>query len=140
MLRVVENLQNKMDERLKELNDAVQKLVFAVDEVVANVTDEIFDKAPLLIHQRFCSELVKVMQKEENSGKVPLDTPEAVKIMNAIDVLEELYPRLKTTETETETKPCHHIKQRYDPSPNHNKCVDCGELVETDTPISENVI
>ncbi|MCK5017293.1 MAG: hypothetical protein KAS32_09480 [Candidatus Peribacteraceae bacterium] len=50
------------------------------------------EKAPLIIHQAFCSELVKVAKKHPK--KLPKNIPEAKKVLDAIEVLEKLYPDL----------------------------------------------
>ena len=56
-----------------------------------------FNKAPLIIHQSFCYELVRLAKEQD--GKKLEEIPEAMKVMDAIDVIERLYPKLKNGKT-----------------------------------------
>ena len=79
---------------LEELDQAIQK----VTEIAINIKDqtnsEIWNKAPLIIHQRFCAELVRLAKTQPNKA---LNTmPKALDVLTAIKLLEELYPELKS--------------------------------------------
>ena len=73
------------------MNINLKKLAKQVDEVFAKETNaEVLDKAPLIIHQRFCHELVSIAKKHE---KQKMDeVPEFMDMLKAIEILENLYP------------------------------------------------
>jgi len=52
------------------------------------------DTGPLVVHQKLCAKLVDVCKNHPN--QVPQSIPEASKILDAIDVLEESYPNLRS--------------------------------------------
>ena len=79
---------------LVELDQAIKHIVELTTKISNNVYSEVSDKAPIVIHQRFCSELVTIMKA--NPTKTPSEIPYAVDIMTAIRVLENAYPELKT--------------------------------------------
>ena len=54
-------------EALNELNEAVKKIVESANKINDETNEMIFSKAPLIIHQTFCAELVKKVK--ENEGK-----------------------------------------------------------------------
>ena len=80
-------------EQLKELNEAVKKVIEIANDINDGVNAEIWDKAPLIIHQRFCAKLVEVMKEQPN--EIPINVPRAVEILTAVSILEECYPKLK---------------------------------------------
>lgn len=82
-------------ETLAELKESVEKVILAANNVEHEFYAYANNQAPIIIHQRFCGELVGICTKEENENKTPLQIPEAMKVLNAIGVLEELYPKLK---------------------------------------------
>jgi hypothetical protein len=61
----------------------------------SNLNKEIWTKAPVIIHNRFCNELVEVMKQEENKGKATIEVSRVVKILDAIEILMDFYPELK---------------------------------------------
>lgn len=67
--------------------------LFTEDQIEEKMNSMTYDKAPLLIHQRFCHELVSIMKKQPN--EVIKDVPEAMEVLTAIRVLEGIYPELK---------------------------------------------
>jgi hypothetical protein len=79
-------------ETLNQLNEAVKKIIEITNSIHDETNAEIWNKAPIIIHQRFCSKLVEVTR--EQSGKAVADVPKAVEILTAINILEELYPGL----------------------------------------------
>ena len=79
-------------EALNELNEAVKTVLEVSNRISEETNTEVWDKAPLIIHQRFCNELVKIMKKKTKS--VPNDIPEAIDILVAIRELEKIYPKL----------------------------------------------
>lgn len=79
-------------EKLNELNEAIKNVIEIANSINDDVTKEIFEKAPLVIHQRFCSELVEICKK--NLNKIPSEIPEAVEILNAISVIKRCYPKI----------------------------------------------
>jgi alanine dehydrogenase len=66
------------------------------NEIGNEVFGEIINKAPIIIHQRFCAKLVEVMKA--NPTKTPSEVPKAMEVISAINILEELYPELNTDE------------------------------------------
>ena len=80
-------------ESLNKLNEAVKNII----EIANGITDEtnkaIFDNAPMVIHQRFCRELVSLCKEYPN--KTPSEIPKAMELMTAISVIEECYPQIK---------------------------------------------
>jgi len=54
--------------------------------------DELYEKAPLVVHQRLCHEFVEIMKEHPKS--VPEDIPEALEILTAVIVLEKIYPKI----------------------------------------------
>ncbi len=79
-------------EQLRQLNEAVKRVIEIASEINDGVDLEVFAKAPLVIHQKFCSELVRTMQEQPN--KSPSEVPKAIEILTAISILEECYPKL----------------------------------------------
>lgn len=77
---------------LLELNDAVKKVIEVANTINDDCNAEIWDKAPLIIHQRFCAKLVEVMKEHPN--KIASEVPKVMEVMTAINILEELYPQL----------------------------------------------
>jgi hypothetical protein len=82
-------------EALKEFNELVIRINEVAGKITGEVFDEISDKAPIIVHQRFCHELVRICSREENKLKTPAQVPEAMNVMTAIDILEKVYPKLK---------------------------------------------
>ncbi|MCH8067837.1 MAG: hypothetical protein IID16_00990 [Candidatus Marinimicrobia bacterium] len=69
--------------------------LFTKEQAESMSVDIAFKKAPLIIHQSFCAELVRIAKEAE---KKPLnEIPGAGKILIAIDVIQNLYPQLKFT-------------------------------------------
>ena len=54
--------------------------------------NELYEKAPLVVHQRLCDEFVKIMNEHPKSA--PEDIPEALEILTAVIVLEKYYPKI----------------------------------------------
>lgn len=81
-------------ESINELNEAIDKVIQIANRLIGETNAEIFNKAPVIVHQRFCAELVRVMK--ENPNKAPMDVPEAVSILSSINVLEKCYPEIKS--------------------------------------------
>ena len=54
---------------------------------------QVYEKAPTIVHMALCRELVQV--SKQNPDKVPREIPEAIKVLDAIDLLEKIYPQLK---------------------------------------------
>lgn len=50
----------------------------------------IIDLAPNIIHNRLCSELVKLARK--HSGKKSKDVPEWINLLTTIETIEKIYP------------------------------------------------
>ncbi len=80
---------------LQKLNDATNTFLESLKVINEQVNEEIWNNAPILVHQRLCHELVKECSKEENKTKTPSELPRATNILTAISLLEELYPKLK---------------------------------------------
>lgn len=79
-------------ETLEKLNEAVSKVINIANTINDEVSDEVCNKAPFVIHQRFCSELVRIAK--ESPKKVIGDIPKFKKVSAALELLEELYPVL----------------------------------------------
>jgi hypothetical protein len=79
-------------EALNELNEAVKSVIEISRRINDETNAEVWEKAPLIIHQRFCHELVEVMKEKPKS--LPKDIPEAMDILTAIRVIEKVYPKL----------------------------------------------
>lgn len=79
-------------EAINELNEAVKTVIEVSNRISKETNTEVWDKAPIIIHQRFCHELVSIAKKHE---KEKLDeVPEFIDMLNAIEILEGLYPKL----------------------------------------------
>ncbi len=78
---------------LDELNAAVRVVIEVSNRVNDEANAEVWDKAPFVIHQRFCNELVSIAKKYEK--KQMEEVPEFMDMLKAIEVLEMLYPKLK---------------------------------------------
>ena len=77
---------------LNELNEAVTKVLEISSKINDETNDEVWDKAPLIIHQGFCHELGQVTKNHE---KQKMDeVPEFMDLLTAIKVLEGLHPKL----------------------------------------------
>jgi hypothetical protein len=83
----------KVMESINELKEAVNKVIEITDKVIDVANSEIWNKAPLIVHQRFCAELVRIMK--DNPDKTPKDVPEAMQVIDAFSVLEKCYPNIK---------------------------------------------
>lgn len=79
-------------ESLELFKQAVVSIVELTEKINEEINAEILDKAPVIIHQRLCAELVRIMK--ENGVKNPNEIPEAVEVMTAIGLLQRLYPKL----------------------------------------------
>ncbi len=79
-------------EALNKLNEAVKNVIEAANDVNDETNAEIWNKAPLIIHQRFCSKLVEAMK--ESPHKLATEIPKAMELLAAIRILKELYPEL----------------------------------------------
>lgn len=77
---------------LNELNNAVSNVIEAAKKINDEAIGETYIKAPIIVHQRLCHELVEVMQK--NSGKHAKEIPKAVEILTTIKILKTIYPQL----------------------------------------------
>lgn len=53
-----------------------------------------FKEAPFIVYNKLCGKLVEIAKA--NPNKIPKDIPEAMKILNTIKVMKDLYPELKT--------------------------------------------
>jgi hypothetical protein len=80
-------------ESINELNEAVKKVIETANKVVDETNAEIWDKAPLIVYQKFCAELVRIMK--EQPDKTPKDVPEAMDVITAVSILEKCYPKLQ---------------------------------------------
>jgi hypothetical protein len=79
-------------EALNQLNKAVNTVIEVSNRINEETNAEVWDKAPLIIHQRFCHELVSIAKKHE---KQKMDeVPEFMDMLKAIEILEKLYPKL----------------------------------------------
>lgn len=78
---------------LDRLKEATQQVLESVDCINQEVNNEIWDKAPVIVHQRLCAELVNLAQKHPCA--IVADIPNALNVITAINILEELYPKLK---------------------------------------------
>ena len=67
--------------------------LFTEEQVEERIDKITFGRAPLLIHQRFCHELVKI--SKENKGKKLNEVKEFMDMLTAINILEKCYPELK---------------------------------------------
>ncbi len=79
---------------LKTLNEATETFLESVKVINEKISAEIWEQAPLIIHQGLCSELVRLAKN--NPSQTLEVIPEAKEIMTALDVLERLYPKLKS--------------------------------------------
>ncbi len=79
-------------EALNELNEAVKNILEASNRINEETNAEIFDKAPIIIHQRFANELVSIAKKHEKQKMNEI--PEFMDMLKAIEILEKLYPKL----------------------------------------------
>lgn len=79
--------------RIKNLYDAAAEVLSDEANLQRHIDAESHNNAPIIVHQRFCHELVEVGKK--NEGKNLDDVPEFKKILSAIEFLEQCYPRLK---------------------------------------------
>ncbi len=79
-------------ESLDELNEAVKAVIESGNRINEEVNEMIFTKAPLVIHQRLCSELVKIMK--DHPSKTASEIPKVMELLTAITILKGLYPQL----------------------------------------------
>jgi len=79
-------------ESLNELIKTVKTVVEISNRIDAEIIEEIWDKAPLIIHQRFCHELTSIVKKHDKDDMTQV--AEYMDILKAIEVLENLYPIL----------------------------------------------
>lgn len=79
-------------EILDELRQAVNSIIEIANRINDETSSEIFDKAPVIIHQRLCSELVNIAKKHPN--KLITKRKDAGDILIAINVLKQFYPEL----------------------------------------------
>lgn len=78
--------------------DELKQLAFKLNEITASIEGDNFQEsrkaAPVIVHQRFCFELVQMAKG--NEGKDIKEVPAMNRILTAIEVLEEYYPVLKS--------------------------------------------
>lgn len=74
---------------LDELNESINTVIDNVGEVNKAIFIEVNEKEPLIVHQRFCYELGMVSKKDQG-----YDSGEFMDVLNAIRLLERLYPQL----------------------------------------------
>lgn len=79
-------------EILDKLNETVEKIIEIANNINDETNAEIWNKAPLIIHHRFCSKYVELLKEHPN--KKPEELPKAMDVLTAIEVLQELYPEL----------------------------------------------
>lgn len=84
---------NKIMTNLEKLEESVKLVIDAASTFRDEIVSEINSKAPVIVHERFCFELTRVMKKQPT--EIIQNVPKAMKIMTALDILEELYPELK---------------------------------------------
>ena len=76
------------------MEDTVYKLgevqLFTEEQVERKISELNYEKAPLIIHQRFCHELVQAAKR--NPKVILSKVPEYTRVMEAIKLLEEFYP------------------------------------------------
>lgn len=80
-------------EALKELKEALRLVLSKSERVIESIDQEVADKAPRFVYQKLCHEFTVLAQN--NVGIPSSKIPGCVEILNAIDVLERLYPQLK---------------------------------------------
>ena len=78
---------------LNKLNEAAHIILSVTQDIDNEINEAIFKRAPLIIHQRFCHELMELAK--DKFGLVPQDDPEMMRVLDAISYLEECYPELK---------------------------------------------
>jgi len=72
--------------------------LFTKEQAESMSVEKAFEKAPIIIHQRFCGELVRIVELKENEKKKIKEVPEAMEVIMAVRILERLYPQLKSTD------------------------------------------
>lgn len=76
------------------MEEILEQIKNIIDQKISDEFNPILhEKGPLMIHQAFCMRLGNIVQK--NPEKLPKDIPDAVKVLNAIEVLEDIYTELK---------------------------------------------
>lgn len=81
---------------LNELNEAVKQVIEVTNKVINEINVHANSSAPLIVHQRLCAELRRIMK--EQPTKIPKDVPEAMDVLIAISILEKCYPVLTDTQ------------------------------------------
>lgn len=77
-----------MEDYLKDIEARVEY------EIESRINKEVYEKAPIIIHQAFCNEFAKLATA--NPKTIMNDLTGGKIILDAINLLEDLYPKLKT--------------------------------------------
>lgn len=77
---------------LEELKERTAQIISVAEKINEAFWVKLQIEAPIIVYQKLSSELVKIMK--ENSNTTASEIPEAMKIINAMDVLENIYPRV----------------------------------------------
>jgi formiminotetrahydrofolate cyclodeaminase len=80
-------------ESLHKFNQAMNEAMRIANEIDQQSQHEMWEKAPVIIHQRFCQELVEVAKANVDINLSNIE--DFNDIRTAIDILEKLYPQLK---------------------------------------------
>ena len=83
------NIPSKLD----ELELLIKQIITITGDVKNDVHSFASEQAPVIVYQRLCSELVRVMIA--NPGKAPNEVTEAMEILTSTEVLQRIYPELK---------------------------------------------
>ncbi len=76
-------------ENREEIRSLLNELVTAIEKIESDATEQQHTMAPIIVRQRLCHELVVVATA--NPNKILKEVPEAMDILNAIDVLDKFY-------------------------------------------------
>jgi len=79
-------------QNVEELKKALHNVDIIAGKLVTDLYKELYSQAPVIIYQRLCNEFVEVVKKENKF--IASEIPKAEKILNAIQVLKDLYPEL----------------------------------------------
>jgi len=86
-------LATKDEIRIGELKECIEKNKKGSELILDNINEQLYKKAPTIIHNRFCSELLELAKTKPSV--IPKDDPEMSKVMEHIEFLENIYPKLK---------------------------------------------
>lgn len=81
-------------EGIEEIREGAELILRNINELNNLISvEEAIENAPGIVHDAFCRELVRLAKTKPNP--IPKSDPEMMKVLEHIEFLEKIYPKLK---------------------------------------------